>query len=500
MRFTGPLRAAVVAALLAAPGAAHAVDTRLAGIDPAGANAVATGPAPPYVVAWQAAPAGNDGVAQVVATRDHLHWVSVNRSTVNGVQGPQLLVSADRGGRTRWTREVAESANVGASADLLVVVDGPGSVVGLDPATGRERWRHDTGVRASAQPVVAGGLVLVTQRVDVLALDAATGAVRWRTPLPEMAPVGRRAVAGTTAYVGSLCGMYALDLGSGAVRRRTGDGRCGTEHGVSWTGVDARGRVAATHVDTDGTESLALYRGADATRLGVAFTGDPPALGRDRVYTAEDGGIRAYGLRGGAPAALWTGAADVPGSPLLLGDHVLAGSEQGGCLRAIDARTGVQRWAATLVPGTGTRWVDRPVPAGDLLVVATSAGIVALRRGGPAAGDGTCPAAPPRYAPGWDPNEPLEPWATSTRTFTARGVRLTVGAGTVHGTLRAGGCTYRLTLRARAKGGVLVLRGTRTRGARRRCPRVIRASVRPHPGGRLALKVGDERAILRPVG
>jgi outer membrane protein assembly factor BamB len=545
---------AVSALLLAAPGSAPAVETRLAGIDPAGANAVAGGPAPPYAEAWRAE-AGPYGVGQAVATRSLLHWVRLDQQMVNGEQvAPQVLVTADRSGRTLWTRDVREAAFVGASEDLLVVGDGPGTLVGLAPADGRELWRHDTGIRGMSAPLVAAGLVLVAQRTEILALDAATGAPRWRTAIPVFDPVGRPAVANGLAYVGSTCGLHALDLASGAIRFATPAGSC-EANPATWTGLDDGGRAHVTHASTGAPERVQGYDAGTGARLGSVFTGDPPALGRGRLFAADEGGIRAYSWRTGSAAALWTGAADTPGTPLLVGDHLLAGTEQGGCLRALDARTGVQAWSATMVTGDPPQWVDRPVPAGDLLLVPTRRGLVALRSGGSAGGDGTCPGAPPRYASGWDPDEPLGPapgtaapvappgagapvpggqagdaGATSTTgpafvraraavagTWTAtmgrgrdrRRVWLDVrpGASRAFGTLRvrerSATCTGRLTLRTR-RGSTFVLRSRRIRGDRRRCPAGTRVALRLVTPGRLAVtfevaRPGGRRASVRAV-
>lgn len=293
-----------------------------------------------------------------------------------------------------------------------------------------------------------------------------------------------------------------------------------------------------------GPERAFQYRALDAATIGWAFTGDPPAAGRGRLFTVDEGRVQAHAWRGSAFVPVWAGGADTPGSPLLLGDHVIAGSESNasGCLRALDARTGEQRWGATLVPGSDTRWVGRAVPAGDLLLVPTSTSLVALRTGEPAPGDGTCPAVAPAYAAGWDPDEPLAPWPgarddvplapaqptpptvrltlpeaaygalrpaprsaprslAGTWTGTTRpgrhAVRLVVRTGPRFATLGIGSCTSRLTLRRRAA-AAFELRGRRTAGSRRRCLTTTRVTVRATANGRLVTTVQVRGSKGRP--
>jgi outer membrane protein assembly factor BamB len=112
-----------------------------------------------------------------------------------------------------------------------------GGVVGVDSATGRERWRTafpktrhahlSTG--GAGAPVFAGDVVVVASASgDVYAFDRETGAIRWSIPAEEPVraqptdpvPPDYRGMtrAGSTLVIGSLTGrIVGVDLGT---RRR----------------------------------------------------------------------------------------------------------------------------------------------------------------------------------------------------------------------------------------------------------------------------------------
>ena len=65
-----------------------------------------------------------------------------------------------------------------------VVVLTRGAVVGLDAATGAERWRHDVGaVLDPKRPIVVGDVVVVEAVVGLTVLERASGRVRWQLEL-----------------------------------------------------------------------------------------------------------------------------------------------------------------------------------------------------------------------------------------------------------------------------------------------------------------------------
>lgn len=88
----------------------------------------------------------------------------------------------------------------------------------LDAATGRGRWRFETGPISA--PAVAGGVVYFgNQHGTVYALDAGTGRERWRFETGGSVSSSAPALMGGLVFVGSGdSNMYALDADTGQER------------------------------------------------------------------------------------------------------------------------------------------------------------------------------------------------------------------------------------------------------------------------------------------
>lgn len=81
-------------------------------------------------------------------------------------------------------KDADDSTNVGgglgADGTTLYAVNGLSSVVALDVASGKEKWRHDLGVPARSAPMIADGRIFVTTIDDRLfAFAAADGHQLW---------------------------------------------------------------------------------------------------------------------------------------------------------------------------------------------------------------------------------------------------------------------------------------------------------------------------------
>jgi outer membrane protein assembly factor BamB len=78
---------------------------------------------------------------------------------------------------------VAEEAILAPAVvrDAVYAAAHDGTVISLDAATGRERWRADAGEALSGGVGSDGALVAVgSEEGQVIAFDAATGKIRWR--------------------------------------------------------------------------------------------------------------------------------------------------------------------------------------------------------------------------------------------------------------------------------------------------------------------------------
>ena len=101
---------------------------------------------------------------------------------------------------------------IAVASGLLAMTTEDGLLVGLDAATGKERWRVDVG--STTEAAIADGVVYVGKDGGVTALDAATGAAFWHADTPTgdySGPV----VADAVVYFYAGATLFALDAATG---------------------------------------------------------------------------------------------------------------------------------------------------------------------------------------------------------------------------------------------------------------------------------------------
>ena len=148
--------------------------------------------------------------------------VNGNVFTVAGDDGTVLAIDA-ASGRSRWRVEVgaALSAGVGSDGRFAAVVTRGGELVVID--AGKVLWRKELGVRVSSAPLVAGERVFVLA-VDrsVHAFDALDGRRLWASKRPgdplTLAHSGALLPFNDTLLVGQGPRMAGLDPLRGSVR------------------------------------------------------------------------------------------------------------------------------------------------------------------------------------------------------------------------------------------------------------------------------------------
>jgi outer membrane protein assembly factor BamB len=241
--------------------------------------------------------------------------------------------------RTLWTYKVP-AGGVGfapiAVNGALFAAAADGTVVRLDPATGRAAWQVNAGKRLVAGPGSDGEVVVVASRDGTLiALDSA-GKPRWSVPL------GAEAVS-------------VPSVGLGLVIVRTSDNR-----------------ISAFETDT-GKRRWILSRQLPALVLRQTSA---IAIAPGTAYAGLPGGrLVAIGLQNGvlrweAAVSSPRGAneieriADVIGSPLVSGREVCAGSYQGK-IACFDAPTGRALWARDVATAGGIDIDARLVTVSD---------------------------------------------------------------------------------------------------------------------------------------
>jgi outer membrane protein assembly factor BamB len=193
---------------------------------------------------------------------------------------------------------------------------GDGNVYAVDPQTGRERWRFDTGGRIRSTPAVAEGLLVIGNSDGfVFGLDARSGEPIWRFETAGVrlnsADFGfdRKQVSASAAlsdgivYVGSRdASLYALDARDGTQRWKYGEES-------SWIITTA-------------------------------------AVSPDRVFSgrSSSGIIRSLDRETGQQVWAIEAQAYVYSSPVLVDKTLYVGQGDGDFV-ALDAGTGEERWS-----------------------------------------------------------------------------------------------------------------------------------------------------------
>lgn len=166
--------------------------------------------------AWSV-PLGRAGVGLAPALAGDSVWAAAYDGTVVRIDTAS--------GRVRWRANAGRPivAGVGSDGDTAVVVTRDGEAVAFD-ADGRVRWRSAIGTDVSTVPSVAlGAVVLRGADNRVIALEADSGQRRWVLQRPNPALVLRQtggiAVSPEAAYVGMPGGrLAAVALATGAPR------------------------------------------------------------------------------------------------------------------------------------------------------------------------------------------------------------------------------------------------------------------------------------------
>lgn len=250
-------------------------------------------------------------------------------------------------GRERWRVSLAArlSGGVGASADTVVVAADDGAVFALDALSGKERWRARVSSEVLAAPRIAAGLVLVRSADSrIHALDAADGKRRWayqRAP----AALRLRTPQGMTAHEGLLYAgfsggkLVALALEGGALR---------------WE---------ATVADPKGTTELERV---------TDVVGEPAVVGREVCAAAFQGRVACFDAQSGS--LLW--ARDISSASGVSADARYAYvSDERGAVHALDRSNGRSIWKQDRL---AHRQLSRPLPVGAQIAVGDLEGIVHL--------------------------------------------------------------------------------------------------------------------------
>ena len=253
-----------------------------------------------------------------------------------------------------WSAELpaAPAARVGFDASQVYVPLRDGALLAIALADGQPVWNVERAT--SFKPAAGGGAVFITQGEKVIALASTGGELEWVAALE--APISTPPLWDTGWLVvgadnGDVVAFRASD-GRELWRRRL-------DSAVRGVLVISGDRV---YVPLEGSllASLDLLTGEPV--WVQAFGGEVSQLlvvGEQVFAGATDNFLYSVALEDGAIRWRWRTGADVVGVPQVDQEHVYFVSLD-NLLRALDRRTGAQRWrrALPMRPSTGVRMID----------------------------------------------------------------------------------------------------------------------------------------------
>lgn len=241
----------------------------------------------------------------------------------------------------QWEAKVGASGpfdfSPATDGEAVYVVGREGVLASLDLASGRERWRIETGQAISAGVGVGEGLVLVgTPKGEVLAYKAGDGSLAWKARLS-----------------GEI--LVPPQAGAGVVAARSNDGKI-----ALFEAQDGKQRWVSSRV----LPALTLREQAHLLITDKA------------LYAGQAGGkLAALSLVNGAP--LWESnialprgvtelerIADVVG-PLAIDEQLICAAAYQGRIACVDRMSGNGVWARELSALRGVDMDDRYLFAGD---------------------------------------------------------------------------------------------------------------------------------------
>lgn len=209
-----------------------------------------------------------------------------------------------RTGAVRWRRRLEGAVTAGpvVGPDGTIYASSNGGVLhALDPATGADRWTHDSGHRGggdlSVSPLVlpGGTVLLATAGRELVALSPA-GRVLWTERLPGI-PTSPASADGHRVYVGDQSGnVTALQVDGGGHRRlwtlSVGSGSYGSIVTAGSARLYTTTGSALVAIDDLGDHAVRAWTrdpGDDITEVSAGVAADQTALlgtngGREWAY------------------------------------------------------------------------------------------------------------------------------------------------------------------------------------------------------------------------
>jgi serine/threonine-protein kinase len=290
---------------------------------------------PPVPVAPAAAGNAPTPVWTARAGRKFTGPLEVRDSTIYAGSVDRKVYAVDVGtGEVRWSVRLSGMIAGGvllAGDTVYAATSRPeGRVYALARFTGKQIWRTSTNPIGAPLALVDGVLVAQTQRGDVLGLDPATGRVRWR----------RRAGVARVAAVPAGAGGLLVATTDSLLRLTTADGKI--THRIPSPGTIvsawvpfAGGLVAGTTDSQVVSIDPATLRRNWAVRVDAPVLGSPAGLG-DTLFVASRTGTVYRIDPGPDPMARQIAALDWPvTTPLTVTNRSILLGGADGTIRAL---------------------------------------------------------------------------------------------------------------------------------------------------------------------
>ena len=241
---------------------------------------------------------------------------AVTPSAIYAAAGDGTIVRIEPDtGRTVWRISAGKSVSAGPGADetLVVVATDKGDVLAFDPS-GKAQWSAKVSSEVIAPPVVSEGVVVVPSGDGrIYGLDAANGKTKWMQQRNNPALTVRNTAGGVASRGGVFIGMpggrlLAMDLQTGA---------------IGWDGV------------------VATPKGATELERIADITSRPAIEERQACAVAFQGRLACFEIVRGALA--WT--RDISSlTGISVGDDAYYVVDDSGALHSLDKSTGASLW------------------------------------------------------------------------------------------------------------------------------------------------------------
>jgi outer membrane protein assembly factor BamB len=302
--------------------------------------------------------------------------------------GPLPDYTAKANPRLNWQVAVGGKGSSGfvpaVRSDAVYAAGDDGTLLSVDPATGAQRWRNNTGAPLSAGVGADATLVLVgTEKGDVLAFDT-SGKPLWQTKVSSEVS-GPPQPADTTLIVWSIDGkIFGLTPADGSrkwvyqrvippltVRRFAG--------GIVTRGGLFTGTSGGKLLAIDATTGSLAWEGNVSTPKGatelerIADITSLPVVDQQEVCAAAyQGRIACFDPQRGT--LTWSRDFGSLGG-LALDNRYLYITDDNGAIQALDKVTGASVWKQDKL---ATRLPSGPVVVGDYLAVVDGGGYLHL--------------------------------------------------------------------------------------------------------------------------